>query len=186
MNSEHEQHESERGTSAHQPLTPEEKIGKVILMTRWLQLPLLIGLVLALILFEVSFFKHLFSDVLSGKEVNRSKTVLLVLDLVDMVLIANLMVMVIISGYKIFICRVDLSKHGGLPRWLEGLTLAGVKYRIAATVLLISTIHVLHELLDTTVESFEGGVLILGVQFILVVTTCAFALIERWEKDDEQ
>lgn len=154
--------------------------GQAILWTRWLQIPLLAGMVLALLAFEISFFVHLMSAFTADSEFTRVKSILLILDLIDMVLIANLVVMVVISGYKIFIYPMNLRDEPLVPDWLKGLSLAGVKFRISATVLLITTIHLLHEFLDPSVESISAAAILLSAQLVLIAT-CAFAWIERIE-----
>lgn len=166
---------------ARDPAKVEEKIGRILLLFRWLQLPMLFGLGLTLVIFLAVFFSDL-ASMFDGRGLNRTKIVLLALDLIDMVLIANLMVMVLISGYKIFVARVSYGLDPYVPAWLSGLTLSGVKMRISATVLLISTIHLLHELLDTSVKTMEGALLILAVQLVFIVTTLTFAFMLRWEE----
>ncbi len=157
------------------------RLGRAVIWVRWLQFPLLIGLILALVIFEVSFFLHLLSMLSSGEALTREKATLVALDLIDMVLIANLIVMVVLSGYKIFITPLDISGDVAIPDWLKGLTLEGLKFRIAATVLLISTIHVLHELLDPSLPSLHEAVFLISAQIVLVITAVVFAFIERMD-----
>jgi uncharacterized protein (TIGR00645 family) len=163
------------------PVKVEERIGRMLLLFRWLQLPMLFGLGSALVVFLIVFFSNLVS-MFDDPGFSRTRIILLALDLIDMVLIANLMVMVLVSGYKIFVARVSYDLDPYVPAWLSGLTLSGVKMRISATVLLISTIHLLHELLDTSVTTTEGALLIMAVQLVFIVTTLAFALMLRWEE----
>lgn len=156
---------------------------QVILSIRWLQLPLLVGLVIGLLIFEYQYFVHLLSMIFSDEGLSKEKAILTILDLADMVLIANLVVMVIISGYKIFISPIKIRDEANVPDWLRGLTLAGLKFRIAATVLLISTIHLLHEILDPAIEETSKMIFILCSQLILVITATLFAWLERMERE---
>lgn len=156
---------------------------QAILSVRWLQLPLLVGLVIGLLIFEYQYFVHLLSMIFSDEGLSKEKAILTILDLADMVLIANLVVMVIISGYKIFISPIKIREEANVPDWLRGLTLAGLKFRIAATVLLISTIHLLHEILDPAIEETGKMVFILCSQLVLVITATLFAWLERMERE---
>lgn len=161
----------------------QSRLTQAILSVRWLQLPLLVGLVIGLLIFEYQYFVHLLSMVFSDEGLSKEKAILTILDLADMVLIANLVVMVIISGYKIFISPITIRDEANVPDWLRGLTLAGLKFRIAATVLLISTIHLLHEILDPAIEENSKMIFILCSQLILVITATLFAWLERMERE---
>ncbi len=154
---------------------------KLVLSTRWLQLPLIVGLIGALVVFEIKFVEHLWVTVTGTTELTRSQAILVTLDLIDMVLIANLVVMVVISGYKIFVSplRVDDS---GVPSWMRGSTPGELKLRIATTVLLISTIHLLHLYLDPAeVTDAEANFMLLS-QLVFAITTAVFVLVERFER----
>lgn len=79
-----------------------ERFESALLLSRWLQLPLLLGLLAALIIVEVKFAEHLIRTIFSLETITRERAILVALDLIDMVLIANLIVMVVISGYETF------------------------------------------------------------------------------------
>ncbi|MGI9414644.1 MAG: YqhA family protein, partial [Hyphomicrobiales bacterium] len=119
-----------------------------LLLVRWLQLPLLIGLVVALVVFELKFVAHLISIVSDMDTLTRERAILVTLDLIDMVLIANLVVMVVISGYETFISRLHMDDEPSVPASMRHSTTGKLKLRIATTILLISTIHLLHAYLD--------------------------------------
>ncbi|MDJ0950195.1 MAG: YqhA family protein [Alphaproteobacteria bacterium] len=149
---------------------------------RWLQIPLIIGLVIALIIFELAYFREVLSAVLDFPNIGRTQAILIVLDLIDMVLIANLVVMVMIAGYEIFIDRFNVEPGGTMPAWIAGGTEAGeLEVKIATTILLISTIHLLHAFLDPE-EAKETSQLIefLSLHAAFLLTAFAFVLIERW------
>ena len=157
---------------------------RVLLATRWLQLPLIFGLIAALIFFELKFAQHLWETFTGPEEVTRIKAILVTLDLIDMVLIANLVVMVIISGYQIFISPLEIDKST-TPGWMRGSTPGALKLKIATTVLLISTIHLLHVYLDPTeVTSGETAFMLLA-QVVFAVTTAVFVLVEHFERDQQ-
>lgn len=158
--------------------------GRSILWVRWLQLPLLIGLVVALILFEISFAGHLLLLFFGSEAPTREKAILVILDLIDMVLIANLVVMVVISGYNIFISPLVFHNKDSVPSWLRGQTLGSVKIKITATVLLISTINLLHEILNPSIQGMQEAAWLLSAQIVLVITTFVLSVVERRDPND--
>lgn len=155
---------------------------RILLATRWLQLPLIIGLIVALIFFELKFAQHLWETLTGPEEVTRIKAILVTLDLIDMVLIANLVVMVIISGYQIFISPLAIDKKS-TPGWMQGSSPGALKLKIATTVLLISTIHLLHVYLDPTEVTAGESTFMLLAHFVFAITTAVFVLVERFERD---
>lgn len=160
-------------------------VEKAILFSRWLQVPMLLGLILAFIMLGFAFVRHLFSLVLDSDPFSRTNVILITLDLIDMVLIANLVVMVLISGYKIFVSPLQSADDSKVPRWLRSATPGQLKLRIATTVLLISTIHLLHFFLDPA-RSAEGNVvLILLAQGAFALTTLVFVIVERFEGHEQ-
>ncbi len=151
---------------------------RLLLSTRWLQLPLIVGLVMALIFFELKFAEHLWTTFTGPEEVTRIQAILVTLDLIDMVLIANLVVMVIISGYQIFISPLVLDE-ATTPSWMHGSSAGQLKLKIATTVLLISTIHLLHVYLDPAEVTPGETTFMLLAQLVFAATTAVFVLVER-------
>lgn len=147
-----------------------------------LQLPLFFGLMAALLVFGVSFFYAIYESVVSLDFLDRDKAILLVLDLLDMVFIANLVVMVMVSAYNAYYVAYQLGRDGD-----EQLSytdeFAPVKSRIAATLVIISGIHVVHEVLAGDLED-PSDLLILGaLHLVLLATAAVFAYMARIERD---
>lgn len=160
-----------------------------LLLSRWLQIPLLVGLVVGLIVFEFKFAAHLIETITNLDTLTREQAILFTLDLIDMVLIANLVVMVVISGYETFISPLHMASVPNVPNWMRRTTAGQLKFRIATTILLISTIHLLHTYLDPNpVDKTEWTYqLLTQVVFIL---TCAgivlFNYIESKTRSEER
>ena len=177
----------ERGIERSDPKDPDQYPGlrvleTIILLTRWLQLPLLLGLIIVLIFFEFAFGRHLVSLLTEGGPLKRGKVILVTLDLIDMVLIANLVVMVIISGYKLLISPLFSADDSRVPIWLRSATPAELKLRIATTVLLISTIHLLHMFLDPSASAEQDAYFMLIAQAAFALTTLVFVAVEYFER----
>lgn len=155
----------------------------VLLLSRWLQLPLLLGLVIALIVVEIKFAEHLIATIFNLGEISRERAILVALDLIDMVLIANLIVMVVISGYETFISSLHVSDENSVPAWMRRSTTGQVKLRIAVTILLIATIHLLHAYLDPAALDREEMTFMLLTQLVFIATVATFILFRQQGED---
>ncbi len=148
----------------------------ILLFSRWLQLPLLFGLIVALVIVEVKFAEHLIVTLANLGAFSKEQALLLALDLIDMVLIANLVVMVVISGYETFISRLHVREEPAVPVWMRRSTTGQLKLRIATTILLISTIHLLHVYLDPAIVNPAEVTFVLIAQLLFVATAAAFVV----------
>jgi len=146
-----------------------------------LQLPLFFGLMVALLVFGVSFFHAIFQSVVTLDFLDRDKAILLVLDLLDMVFIANLVVMVMVSAYNGFFVTSEIGTESD-----EQLSytdeFAPVKSRIAATLVIISGIHVVHEVLAGDLEDPRDLLILGALHLVLLATAAVFAYIARFER----
>src|SRR5690242_11652138 len=95
------------------------KISNFIFLSRWLQAPLYIGLIIVMGVYVYEFAHGLWHLVSNVNILTESGTMLLVLDLIDMVMIANLLIMVILGGYETFVTRMELQNNPDHPEWLD-------------------------------------------------------------------
>lgn len=155
------------------------RIERVIFASRWLQLPLLAGLLVALVVLEVQFAISVFEALLSFRDMTRLDAILLTLDLIDMVLIANLVVMVALSGFQIFILGVGYPSNPEHRTFRFDEAAGPLKFRIATTIILISTIHMLHAYLDSEplTPAMIGQMAIF--QTLFLATAVVLAVIHR-------
>lgn len=121
----------------------ERIIEKSLFASRWLLAPIYLGLSLALLALGIKFFQeaiHTFGHILSMKE---SDLVLTILSLVDMALVGSLVVMVMFSGYENFVSRIDIEEGDDKLDWLGKLDAGTLKLKVAASIVAISSIHLL-------------------------------------------
>ena len=90
----------------------------LIFGSRWLQLPLYIGLIIAQCVYVVLFLKELWHLITHSFDFSEQQIMLVVLGLIDVVMISNLLVMVIVGGYETFVSRLNLNGHPDEPEWL--------------------------------------------------------------------
>jgi uncharacterized protein (TIGR00645 family) len=147
---------------------PEKLLERTIFASRWLQAPLYLGLIAALGVYVYQFFVELWHiiavvlhlthggvDPLAGVD-PATKIMLGVLGLIDVVMIANLLIMVIIGGYETFVSRLHLDDHADQPEWLSHVNAGVLKVKLATALISISSIH----LLKTFIEVRAPGITI--------------------------
>jgi len=126
----------------------ENRIEKTLYAARWLLAPIYLGLSLALILLSIKFFQealHFFPIILSTTE---SDMVLVILSLVDMSLVGGLIIMVMLSGYENFVSRIDIDEGEEKLSWLGKLDSGSLKQKVAASIVAISSIHLLQKFMN--------------------------------------
>lgn len=118
-------------------------ISKLIFMSRWLQLPIYLGLIAAQGIYAYKFMKLLW-ELITNINVMDSNTIMLaVLNLIDVVMIANLLVMVTIGGYEIFVSKLRTRNHPDQPEWLSHVNATVLKVKLSMSIISISSIHML-------------------------------------------
>lgn len=123
-------------------------LGNLIFFSRWLQAPLYIGLIVAQGVYVYRFFEELVHLVHETPQMTEEDLLIIVLKLVDVVMIANLLVMVIVGGYETFVSRLKLQSHPDEPEWLSHVNAGALKVKLATALIGISSI----QLLTTFVE----------------------------------
>src|SRR5512133_136094 len=136
------------------PLPPEAQrkalrpIPLLIFSSRWLQLPLYIGLIVAQGVYVVLFLKELVHLVQHATDFSEQQIMLVVLGLIDVVMISNLLVMVIVGGYETFVSRLNLQGHPDQPEWLSHVNASVLKIKLAMAIIGISSIHLLRTFIE--------------------------------------
>jgi len=126
---------------AHRP--PLSFFPALIFSSRWLQLPLYLGLIIAQGVYVVLFVKELIHLILHSTSFGEQQIMLIVLGLIDVVMISNLLIMVIVGGYETFVSRLRLQGHPDQPEWLSHVNASVLKVKLAMAIIGISSIHLL-------------------------------------------
>ena len=121
----------------------ERFIERLLFASRWLLAPLYLGLALGLIALGVKFFQEAFHAVLGAIAMPEQDLVLIVLALIDITLVGSLIVMVMFSGYENFVSRIDAASEKDALGWLGKLDSGTLKLKVAASIVAISSIHLL-------------------------------------------
>jgi uncharacterized protein (TIGR00645 family) len=132
-------------------ITPPVRLGPLpalIFSSRWLQLPLYLGLIVAQGVYVVLFIKELAHLIMGTMKMGEQEIMLIVLGLIDVVMISNLLMMVIVGGYETFVSRLRLEGHPDQPEWLSHVNASVLKVKLAMAIIGISSIHLLKTFIE--------------------------------------
>lgn len=160
-----------------QPTPFKNTVGKFIFASRWLQAPLYLGLICALAGYVYRFLHELFQLFFYLNDTSDTTIMLGVLGLIDVVMIANLLIMVIMGGYETFIASLGIDKHPDQPEWLDHLDAGAMKIKLALALIGISSIHLLRTFIDPSKYSNNAIIWQVSIHLTLLVSalTIAFA-----------
>ena len=142
--------------------------------SRWLLAPIYFGLSIVIIALGIKFFlelAHLFSGIVSMSE---ASVILIVLSLVDLAMVGGLLLMVMMSGYENFVSRLDIPDHEEKLSWLGKMDSSSLKAKIAASIVAISSIHLLKKFMAA--ESIDNDKLMWYVLIHITFVVSAFAM----------
>jgi uncharacterized protein (TIGR00645 family) len=200
---------TEPRTSTDRPFKPQtpwvSAVGYFIFFSRWLQAPLYVGLIVAQLIYVIVFMVelwHLGEQVIGSfmfpgdphYEFTEATVMLAVLGLIDVVMIANLLIMVIIGGYETFVSRIRVDGHPDQPEWLSHVNANVLKVKLAMAIIGISSIHLLKTFIEVgdlgarggvenvtdTVYTGEGVFWQVMIHLTFIVSAVALALIDKW------
>ena len=158
----------------------ERAVEKTLFASRWLLAPVYLGMSLALLALGVKFFQELYhvgSTLLAAPE---SDLVLAVLSLVDMALVGSLIVMVMFSGYENFVSRIDIHEEGDdKPEWLGKLDAGTLKLKVAASIVAISSIHLLKMFVEAEHTPNDKLMWYVIIHLTFVVSAVLMGVLDR-------
>jgi uncharacterized protein (TIGR00645 family) len=172
-----------------------------IFASRWLQLPLYLGLIVAQAVYVWLFWQELFylllaavgnvnalSHVLDAVTVegverptklNETVIMLVVLGLIDVVMISNLLIMVIVGGYETFVSRLGLESHPDQPEWLSHVNASVLKVKLATAIIGISSSHLLKTCINASAYDEKTLIAQTGIHITFLLSAMAIAAADR-------
>jgi uncharacterized protein (TIGR00645 family) len=179
-------------------LTP---LNRLIFASRWLQMPLYLGLIAAQCVYVFHFWVEL-KDLIGAamgsdaalqhildavsvpgaprpEKLNETTIMLVVLGLIDVVMISNLLIMVIVGGYETFVSRMNLEGHPDQPEWLSHVNASVLKTKLAMAIIGISSIHLLKTFINAS--AYDPKVLIsqTSIHVVFLLSAMAIAYTDR-------
>lgn len=154
-------------------------LSSFIFLSRWLQAPLYFGLIVAQGVYVFHFMVELWHLVSRITTIKESEIMLVVLGLIDVVMIANLLVMVIVGGYETFVSRLNLKGHPDEPEWLSHVNAGVLKVKLATALIGISSIHLLKTFIDTESHSEKTILWQVVIHVVFVLSALLLAWTDR-------
>jgi len=193
-------HEPMRKVPGISPSSPLRPLPNMIFASRWLQLPLYLGLIAAQSVYVVHFLLELWHliEAAAGSQaalqqlitsigykaatqssLNETIIMLVVLALIDVVMISNLLIMVIVGGYETFVSRMNLEGHPDQPEWLSHVNASVLKVKLATAIIGISSIHLLKTFINA--DNYSDRVLIAqtAIHITFLLSAMAIAYTDR-------
>jgi uncharacterized protein (TIGR00645 family) len=182
------------------PLNP---LPNLIFMSRWLQLPLYLGLIVAQGIYVWLFWQELYylvlaafgniaalehildavtvaaQDAVRPTKLNETVIMLVVLGLIDVVMISNLLIMVIVGGYETFVSRMNLQGHPDQPEWLSTVNASVLKVKLATAIIGISSIHLLKTFINADLYSEKALIAQTAIHITFLLSAMAIAASDR-------
>ncbi|MBK7464518.1 MAG: TIGR00645 family protein [Betaproteobacteria bacterium] len=161
---------------------PTKQLETVIFASRWIQAPLYIGLIVAQVVYCYLFMielSHLVMNAFSTTHVSEADVMLVVLGLIDVVMIANLLVMVIVGGYETFVSRLDLENHPDQPEWLSHVNAGVLKIKLSTAIIGISSIHLLKSFINANNLSEHTLMWQVIIHVVFLFSALAMAMVDK-------
>ncbi len=184
--------------SEARPLRP---LPGFIFASRWLQLPLYLGLIIAQAVYVWLFWQELYyllsaaigndyalnhvldavtvEGVARPTKLNETVIMLVVLGLIDVVMISNLLIMVIVGGYETFVSRLNLEGHPDQPEWLSHVNASVLKVKLATAIIGISSIHLLKTFINAAAYDEKTILAQVGIHITFLFSAMAIAAADR-------
>jgi uncharacterized protein (TIGR00645 family) len=158
----------------------ERAIEKIVLNSRWLVAPFLLGLIVGLVALLYAFMVKLGDFVLHVRGTPEEEIIVGVLKLVDLALTANLLLIVVCSGYENFVARIDPAKLANWPEGLIGIGFSGLKQKLLGSIAAIAAVNVLEWFMDIdrSVDNIKLG-WVVGILLAFAVAMLIMALADR-------
>lgn len=151
----------------------------IIFMSRWLQVPLYLGLIVAQVIYCVLFAKEVWHLVAHSMSLDETNIMLAVLSLIDVVMVSNLLIMVVVGGYETFVSRLDLEGHPDEPEWLDHVNAGVLKVKLSMALISISSIHLLKTFISPDQNSTHTIMWQVIIHVAFLVSALVMALVDR-------
>jgi uncharacterized protein (TIGR00645 family) len=157
----------------------ESLIERVLFASRWLLVPLYLGLAAFLLLIAVQFCREMVHVTAAMPTFGATDLVLVALSLVDLVLVASLVVMVMLSGYENFVSKLDIATAQRNLAWLGKLDAGSLKLKVAASIVAISSIHLLGAFMEAKDQPNDKLMWLVIIHLTFVVSALLLTIMDR-------
>ncbi|MFN5588440.1 MAG: TIGR00645 family protein [Holosporales bacterium] len=156
----------------------ERTLERTLFASRWLMAPMYLGLVLGLVLLLISFGRETLYLIEKIPTLTQNDAILGVLTLIDLSLAANLLIIVILSGYENFVSRLEIGDHKDVPAWFGSVDFSELKMKLVASIVAISGIHLLKVFMDVQKITRDEIMLMVMIHLVFVVSGVLLAFMD--------
>ncbi len=159
----------------------EKSLESLIFNSRWLLAPFYIGLVFALLLLLVLFVREFIHFAPQAFSASGSEIIISVLSLIDVVMVANLLIIIVFAGYENFVSQIETGDHEDRPSWMGHVGFSELKMKLIGSIVAISGIELLRTFMHMGTEAINSELMAwkLGIHLAFVVTGVLFAVGDR-------
>jgi uncharacterized protein (TIGR00645 family) len=157
----------------------ENGLENLIFNSRWLLAPFYVGLVLALALLLVKFAKELFHFIPLVFTAEGGDVIIGILSLIDVVMVANLLLIIVFAGYENFVSQIETGNHEDRPSWMGHVDFSDLKIKLIGSIVAISGIELLKAFMNVETLTNEQLGWKVGIHFTFVLTGLLFAISDH-------
>ena len=154
--------------------------------SRWLLAPVYFGLSLGLLALTLKFFQEMYHVLPNIYEIAEADLILVLLSLVDMTLVGGLLVMVMFSGYENFVSQLDIDEHKEKLNWLGKMDASSLKNKVAASIVAISSIHLLRVFMDARNVTDNKLMWYVIIHLTFVLSAFVMGYLDRLTRHDHK
>jgi len=159
--------------------TVEKKIEQFIFFSRWLQMPVYLGLIVASLLYAFKFMVQLWHLITNFSVLNENAIMLSVLGLIDISMVINLLVVVFIGGYWTFVSKIEFDSHTDKPDWLTKINASTLKIKLIISLVSISGVHLLKTFVDIHNVPLQDALLQIGIHLVFLISAVLLAYTDK-------
>ena len=157
----------------------EKKLEQFIFFSRWLQMPVYLGLIVASLLYAVKFMVQLWHLIRDFSSLTENTIMLSVLGLIDISMVINLLVVVFIGGYWTFVSKIEFDSHADKPDWLTKINASTLKIKLIIALVSISGVHLLKTFVDIHNIPLQDAILQIAIHIVFLFSAVLLAYTDK-------
>jgi uncharacterized protein (TIGR00645 family) len=157
----------------------EKKLEQFIFFSRWLQMPVYLGLIITSLLYAVKFMVELWQLISNFTTLTENTIMLSVLGLIDISMVINLLVVVFIGGYWTFVSKIEFDSHADKPDWLTKINASTLKIKLIISLVSISGVHLLKTFIDIHNIPMQDAILQIAIHIVFLLSAVLLAYTDK-------
>lgn len=157
----------------------ERFLENFIFFSRWMQLPVYLGLIIASVLYSAKFMIQLWHLIVGFPTMDENLIMLSILGLIDISMVINLLVVVFIGGYITFVSKISFDGHEDRPDWLRKINASSLKIKLIISLVSISGVHLLKTFIDIHNIPLQDALLQIGIHVVFLISALLLAYADK-------